>query len=67
MDHQKIELDKVEMATEDGQPIVAVCPANECGSLNPWIMECAGGLTWVVVCDEGHMSFLWKITGHDAP
>lgn len=43
---------------ENGQPILKICPG--CESPDPWIMECAGGLTWVIVCDGGCLIFLYR-------
>lgn len=43
---------------EEGQPVIKVCPADGCMSLDPWVMECAGGRTWTLVCDEGHLAFI---------
>lgn len=44
----------------EGKPVIVGCPATGCMELDPWIMECAGGVSYVTVCDSGHMAFVVK-------
>lgn len=43
-----------------GAPLILACPSTGCEDLDLSVTECAPGVSYVVVCGSGHLSFIMK-------
>lgn len=42
-------------------PVITECLATGCEDVDLDIVEGAGGRTWIVLCNSGHMAFLTRL------